>query len=217
MNIPSPKTEPMRELAPASASASAASAPAKPPADEHRLGGRERPLAQIEIGGETAMLTDRRLVVTAADYEVSLALAQIGTVRVRFERLRRAVSRGTLALAGAAVLALLVRPAQNLIAAQAQALAQSAALERSESAAALVQFTSKTLALADFGIAILPAIAGALALYGIAKIALAVRGRTILSVSTGGEEIELTRAGRHPELLEFGREVGRSLPEPRKI
>jgi len=191
-------------------------APPAASADENLYGAREKPIAEIALNGETAVLTDRRLIITGGGTEMSLALARIGVVRVRFERLQRAMSQGTIALAVAAVLALLIAPARNLIATQAQALVQSQLSERSESATALVQFTSKTLALADFGVALIPAVAGALAVFGIAKIALAVRGRTVVGVSTGGEEIELARAGRFPALMEFGREVGRNLPEAKK-
>ena len=58
-----------------------------------QLGAGERTITDVRLGADTAVLTDRRVVVTGHNFEQSLPLAHISLVRVRFEYI---VSNGRL-------------------------------------------------------------------------------------------------------------------------
>lgn len=191
----------------------AARAPAYPV-----LAAGETALAEHPLGGATAVLTDRRLVVAGRTYEESLPLAQISFVRVRFERLARAVGVGIALLVAAAVLFAAAGPLRTLLYNQSVALEPAASEERSGGAhgGGIAAGMQRILGALAAIVRYFPLVGWLLLATGAAQIALGVIGRTVVTVAAGGAEIELEQRGDRAPLRAFAAEIGRQLPPPRR-
>jgi hypothetical protein len=179
----------------------------------------ERSIAETPLGRSTAVLTDRRLVVTGRDLEQSLPLAHMALVRVRFERLVGAVMFGLGCLLAAAVLFAVASPLRTLLFNQSVALEPAASEERAASAhggGGIASGMQRILGALASIVRLFPAAAWLLLLSGLAKIALGILGRTVVTVAAGGSEVEFSRRGNSRPLHEFVAEVGRHLPGPRR-
>jgi hypothetical protein len=168
----------------------------------------EKVLAESTLGGDLALLTDRRLVVAGRDFENSFALAQIGLVRSAFRRSARDIAIGTaLVLAGLALLAI-AGPLKSMLA------TQIASFEAAGPEAAGASLTAVLLRGTRNLVWFLPLAGLALAALGLARAAIGVLGTTTVSVHAGGGELMYARRGRQRALDEFIREVARTLPAP---
>lgn len=183
-----------------------------------QLAGTERVVAEVPLGGETAVLTDRRLVVGGAAGERSFALGQIGAVQARYERVVGEVVRGAVLVAVALVLFVVSGPTRTLLLNLGTALEPTVRQEQRQEGGGL----ANAVRVVQQGLDALAAVVGALPLLGVvllllggARIALGVVGRTVVTIYAGGGEFELARRGRRPALEEFAREVGQHLPVPR--
>jgi len=183
-----------------------------------QLAGVERVVVEVPLRGETAVLTDRRLVVGGAAGERSFALGQIAAVQSRFERVVREMVRGGVLVLAALILFVVSGPARTLLLNFGTALEPTVRQEQKHeggglaSAVRIVQQGLDALA----GIAgALPLLGGVLLLAGAALIVLGAIGRTVVTIHAGGAEFELAQRGRRPALEEFAREVGQRLPAPR--
>ena len=181
----------------------------------------ERSLAETPLGGATAVLTDRRLVVTGRDFEQSLPLAHVALVRVRFERAGRSIAFGIGLLVAAAVLFAVASPLRALLLNQSVSLEQAAAEERGANAQSgatggIASGMQKILGGLAAIVGLFPVAGWLLLLAGLAKIALGVIGQTVVTVAAGGAEVEFARRGNSRPLHEFVAEVGRQLPGPRR-
>ena len=177
----------------------------------------ERALAEVVSRGETAVLTQRRLVIAGRDGESSTALAHIASLRVRFERLPRAALAGLALLAVAAALFAAAGPVRAFFLAQATTLETNARQEQASGAAgeAGLPPVLARIATSLAGAArVLPWL-GLLALaLGALQLGRGLLGRTVVTVFAGGGELELVRLGRSRPIEDFVKEVGRHLPAP---
>lgn len=182
------------------------------------LAAGEAALAEHPLGGATAVLTDRRLVVAGRTFEESLPLAQVTFVRVRFERLARAVGMGIALLAAAAVLFAAAAPLRTLFYNQSVALEPAASEERSGSAqgGGIAAGMQRILGALAQIVRYFPLVGWLLVAAGAVQIALGVIGRTVVTVAAGGAEIELEQRGDRAPLRAFAAEIGRQLPPPRR-
>lgn len=175
----------------------------------------ERTLAEVTSRGETAVLTHKRLVIAGRHGESSTALAHIATLRVRYERLPRAIAAGFVLAVVAAMLFAAASPVRTFLLQQSASLEANGRQEQGQGGeAGLAPALSRIAgALADAARIIAPlawlALAGALFNLGRGLL-----GRTVVTVFAGGGELELVRAGRSRPIEEFIREVGRQLPAP---
>lgn len=191
--------------------------PAARPAAYPQLDTGERVIAETPLGRDLAVLTDRRLVVSGPNLEQSLALGNIGLVRVRFERSVRAIVVGAALLLAAIVLASLVGPVRGAI--QGQIVALEAAPRTGEAQAepgALPPATQVIGTLLRGLLAFVGLISPAaliLGILGLARLALGLLGETRVNVSAGGAELVYSKWGRDAALRDFVVEVGRNLPE----
>jgi hypothetical protein len=182
-----------------------------------QLDSGERALAEVVSRGETAVLTHRRLVIAGRDGESSTALAHIASLRVRFERLPRAMLGGLVLLAVAAALFSAAGPVRAFFLAQATSLETNVRQEQAQGAAgeaALPSVLSRlaaSLAGAARGLPWLGLLAAAL---GALQLGRGLLGRTVVTVFAGGGELELVRLGRSRPIEDFVKEVGRHLPAP---
>lgn len=180
-----------------------------------QLGAGERAITDVRLGGDTAVLTDRRVVVAGHNFEQSLPLAHIALVRVRFERIVGDMIFAAVAILAAAVLFAVASPARTFLLNQTVSLEPAAQAERENAEGnAIAQGMQRLVGVAA-------AVAGALPLFGwllilaaAAKIALAILGRTVVTVAASGGEIEFAKRGRDRALHDFIAEVGRQLPGP---
>ncbi len=181
-----------------------------------QLDAGERTLAEVTSRGETAVLTQRRLVVAGRDGESSTALAHIASLRVRFERLPRAILSGLVLAAVAALLFAVTGPSRAFLLGQAASLEASVRQEASQPGgegglAPTLARGALTLAAAT---RVIPWLAALLLTLGLIHLVRGVLGRTVVTVHAGGGELELVRVGRSPAIEEFVKEVGRHLPAP---
>jgi len=181
----------------------------------------ERALAETPLGGATAVLTDRRLVVTGRDFEQSLPLAHVALVRVRFERTGRAIAFGVGLLLAAAVLFAAASPLRALLLNQSVSLEPAATEERSANAQSgaaggIASGMQRILGALAAIVGLFPVAAWLLLAVGGLRIALGVVGRTVVTVAAGGAEVEFAQRGNSRPLHEFVAEVGRQLPGPRR-
>lgn len=181
-----------------------------------QLGPGEQVLAETPLGGGTAVLTDRRLVVAGAGHEQSLALAHIAAVRVRFERAVGAIVLGVGLIAAAAVLFSITSPLRTLIFNQSVGLEAAASQERAaEGAGGIAVAVQKVLEFSARIVGVFPVVAWLLLAIGLARIVLGAIGRTVMTVGAGGIEADFARRGNSRALQDFVAEVGRRLPGPR--
>jgi hypothetical protein len=164
-----------------------------------QLDNGERALAEVVSRGETAVLTHRRLVIAGRDGESSTALAHIASLRVRFERLPRAMVSGLVLLALAAALLSVAAPLRAFFLVQATSLPS------------VLSRVAASLAGAARALPWLGLLAAAL---GALQLGRGLLGRTVVTVFAGGGELELVRLGRSRPIEDFVKEVGRHLPAP---
>ncbi len=168
----------------------------------------EKVVAESPLGGDIALLTDRRLVVAGRDFENSFALAQIGLVRSAFRRSLKHVAVGAaLVLAGLALLSI-AGPLKTLLATQIASFEAPGADSAGASLAAVLLRGTRNV------VRFLPPAGFLLAAIGLARAAIGVLGTTTVSVHAGGGELMYVRRGRDRGLDEFVREVARALPAP---
>jgi len=173
----------------------------------------ERAVTDVRLGGDTAVLTDRRVVVAGQNFEQSLPLAHIALVRVRFERIAADFVFAAIAIVVAMVLFTVASPARTFLLQQTVALEPSAQAEReSAEGHAIAQGMQRLVGAAAAVAGALHAIGWLFLLVAAAKIALGVFGRTVVTVAASGGEIEFAKRGRDRALHEFIGEVGRALP-----
>ncbi len=181
-----------------------------------RLAATEHVVAEAAFGSDTAVLTDRRVVVAGRHGEQSLPLAHIALLRVRFERKPGEVVFGTVLVVAAFILLAVASPVRTFLIAQGAALEAAASQERAgaDASPGLAQGMQRLVsALASLARAI--PFAGWLALAaGIAEMALGAIGHTVMTVGAGGSEVAFATRGNDRSLRAFVAEVGRRLPGP---
>ena len=192
-----------------------------------RLAPGERPVTEVALGrGDTAVLTDRRVLIVGRNFERSLPLAHLALVHVRFERIAGEIVTGAAAILLALILFAVASPVRTFFLNQAHSLEAAAAQERASAAAGegqepapgqgqgLAQGLQKLMggfATAARGI---PLVGWLLLAFAAAKIALGIFGRTVVVFTAGGSELTFRRRGRDRLLREFITEVGGHLPGP---
>lgn len=183
-----------------------------------QLAGAERVIVEVPLGTETAVLTDRRLVVGGSAGERSFALGQIAMVQARFERVVGEIVRGGVFIFIAAILFAVAGPTRTLLLNVGTALEPTARQEQKVEGGGLagaVRVVQQGLDVLAAVVGAAPLLAFVLVVIGGARIALGAIGRTVVTIHAGGGEFELARRGRRPALEEFAREVGQRLPVPR--
>ena len=179
------------------------------------LTGNERVVAEARLAGETAVLTDRRVVVGDGVDEQSFALGQIAVVRTRFERSAREIVRGVVFIFVAMALIGIATPSRTFLLNYGTKLEPTIQREAATENGGL----SGALRAVQNGVYLLASVAGALPVLGwllivlgLARIALGAMGRTVLSIFAGGSEFEFYRRGRRRELVDLATEIGKHLP-----
>lgn len=182
------------------------------------LTGNERVISEAPLGGETAVLTDRRVVVGDGTDEQSFALGQIAVIRTRFERSIREIVRGAVFIVVAMFLIAASTPARTFLLNYGTRLEttiqREQAVEGGGLAGAIGAVQQGLNLLADVAGA-LPILGWLLILLGLVRIVLGMFGRTVVTIFAGSGEFEFFRRGRRRELADFAREVGKHLPGPR--
>ncbi len=178
-----------------------------------QLGTGERAITDVRLGADTAVLTDRRVVVAGRSFEQSLPLAHISMVRVRFERIARDLIFAAVAILVAMILFAVASPVRAFLVGQAAALGPAAQAERDggeghELAQGMQRLVGAGASLAR----LLPLLGWLLLLAAAAKIALGIFGRTVVTLAASGGEIEFAKRGHDRALHDFIAEVGRALP-----
>ena len=147
------------------------------------------------MGGDTAVLTDRRVVVAGQNFEQSLPLAHIALVRVRFERIV-----GDMILAAVAIL-VAIDPVRGGVAGALVPAHPDGALEpggagraRGAEGNEIAQGMQRFVGVAAASPARSPSSAGCCIIAAAAKIALGIIGRTVVTLATSGGEIEFANA-----------------------
>jgi hypothetical protein len=172
-----------------------------------QLGAGERAITDVRLGADTAVLTDRRVVVAGRNFEQSLPLAHISLVRVRFERI------AAVAILVALILFAVASPARSFLLGQAAALEPAAQAERDGGEGhELAQGMQRLVGAAVTLTRLLPVLGWLLLLAAAAKIALGIFGRTVVSLAASGGEVEFAKRGHDRALHDFIAEVGRQLP-----
>ena len=187
-----------------------------PPPVQPQLAAHERVLAEVTLGADTAVLTERRVVVAGRNLEQSLPLAHIGLVRVRFEYIVGDIVFGVVAILVALVLFAVASPVRTFFLNQSTGLEAAVRQERENpgETPGLAQGVQRvTGALATMAGAI-PFIAWLALILAAVKIGLGVIGRTVVTLAAGGGEVALAKRGRDRLLHDFIAEVGRHLPGP---
>jgi len=197
--------------------------PVPPP----RLAPGERVVTEVALGrGDTAVLTDRRVLVVGRNFERSLPLAHLALVHVRFERIVGQVVVGLIAILAAVVLFAVASPVRTFFLNQALSLEAAAAQERASAAAGegqepgpaqgqgLAQGLQKLMGGLAAAARAIPLVGWLLLAFAAAKIALGILGRTVVVFTAGGSELTFARRGRDRLLREFITEVGGHLPGP---
>ena len=192
--------------------------PTARPAEYPQLDTGEKVIAETPIGRDLAVLTNRRLVVSGRDLEQSLSLANIGLVRVRFERSVRAIVAGALLLLAAIVLASLAGPVRGAINGQLASMEAAPRAEQSQADPGGLPPATQVIGTLLRGLLAIARLmspaALILGLLGLARLALGLLGETKVNVSAGGAELVYSKWGRDPALRDFVAQVGRNLPAP---
>jgi hypothetical protein len=178
-----------------------------------QLGTGERAITDVRLGADTAVLTDRRVVVTGRNFEQSLPLAHISLVRVRFERIAGDLVFAAVAVLAALVLFAVAPPMRAFLVGQAASLEPAAQAERDGGEGhELAQGMQRLVGAAATLARLLPVLGWLLLLAAAAKIALGVFGRTVVTLAASGGEIDFAKRGHDRALHDFIAEVGRQLP-----
>lgn len=181
-----------------------------------QLAATEQVVAEAAFGGDTAVLTDRRVVVAGHHSEQSLPLAHIALLRVRFERKAGEFAFGAVLVVAAFILFAVASPVRTFLIEQGAALEPAASQERASADAnqGLARAMQRLLS-GPASVARAIPFAGWLALAaGIAEMALGAIGHTVVTVGAGGSEVAFAKRGNDRMLREFVAEVGRRLPGP---
>jgi hypothetical protein len=201
--------------------------PVPPP----RLAPGERVVTEVALGrGDTAVLTDRRVLVVGRNFERSLPLAHLALVHVRFERIVGEIAAGGIAIVLALILFAVASPVRTFFLNQALSLESAAAQERASASASagegqepaplahqgqgLAQGLQKLMGGFAAAARAIPLVGWLLLAFAAAKIALGIFGRTVVVFTAGGSELTFRRRGRDRLLREFITEVGGHLPGP---
>jgi hypothetical protein len=202
--------------------------PVPPP----RLAPGERVVTEVALGrGDTAVLTDRRVLVVGRNFERSLPLAHLALVHVRFERIVGEIVAGGIAIVLALILFAVASPVRTFFLNQALSLESAAAQERASASASasagegqepappaqgqgLAQGLQKLMGGLAAAARAIPLVGWLLLAFAAAKIALGIFGRTVVVFTAGGSELTFRRRGRDRLLREFITEVGGHLPGP---
>jgi hypothetical protein len=182
-----------------------------------QLGPGEHAIAETPLGGAIAVLTDRRLVVSGRDLEESVPLTHIAMVRVRFERAFGGIAFGAVLIAVALILFSITSPLRTLILNQSVGLEAAASQERAANAGGaggIAVAVQKVLETTAGVVGAFPVVGWLLLIAGLARIALGVIGRTVVTVAAGGAEMEFAKRGNSVPLQDFVAEIGRHLPGP---
>lgn len=177
----------------------------------------EQVLAEAPLGGGTAVLTARRLVIAGRAGEESVALAHIAAVRVHYDRAFRAIAFGAVLIALALVLFSVTSPLRTLLLNQSVGLQPAASQERAahaDGAGGIAVAVQSVLEAAARVVGAFPVVAWLLLLAGLARIVLGAIGRTVVTIAAGGAEVAFSRRGHSRPLHDFVAEVGRRLPGP---
>jgi len=178
-----------------------------------QLGAGERALVDVRLGADTAVLTDRRVVVAGHGGERSLPLAHLSLVAVRFERIVRDVVFAAAAILVALILFAVASPVRSFLVGQAVALGPAAQAERDNAEGhELAQGMQRLVAAAASTARLIPVVGWLLLLAAAAKIALGIYGRTVVTLAASGGAIEFAKRGHDRALHDFIAEVGRALP-----
>ena len=178
-----------------------------------QLGAGERAITDVRFGADTAVLTDRRVVVTGRNFEQSLPLVHISLVRVRFERIAGDLVFAAVAVLAALVLFAVAPPVRAFLAGQAASLEPAAQAERDGGEGhELAQGMQRLVRAAATLARLLPVLGWLLLLAAAAKIALGIFGRTVVTLAASGGEIDFAKRGHDRALHDFIAEVGRQLP-----
>lgn len=170
------------------------------------------PVAECDLGGSAQLtLFSNRVVLRGGGVLETVALAQLASVRVAFEREPKKL-RWALILAAIAVLLFWVaRPLQGLALSAAAEVAES--IRREASAGGVPPVLLATFnALAGFARS-LPKLGAALLVWGGALAALWVIGVTTLTFSFAATERAFRRRGRHRGLFDFAESVSTEIAE----
>jgi hypothetical protein len=200
--------------------------PVPPP----RLAPGERVVTEVALGrGDTAVLTDRRVLVVGRNFERSLPLAHLALVHVRFERIVGEIVAGGIAIVLALILFAVASPVRTFFLNQALSLESAAAQERASASASagegqepappaqgqgLAQGLQKLMGGLAAAARAIPLVGWLLLAFAAAKIAFGIFGRTVVVFTAGGSELTFRRRGRDRLLREFITEVGGHLPGP---
>ena len=178
-----------------------------------QLGAGERAITDVRLGADTAVLTDRRVVVAGRNFEQSLPLAHISVVRVRFERIAGDMIFAAVAILVALILFAVASPARSFLVGQAASLEPAAQAERDGGEGhELAQGMQRLVGAAVTLTRLLPVLGWLLLAAAAAKIALGIFGRTVVSLAASGGEVEFAKRGHDRALHDFIAEVGRQLP-----
>jgi hypothetical protein len=195
------------------------------PAPSPKLAPGERIVTEVPLGrGDTAALTDRRVLIVGRNFERSLPLAHLALVHVRFEHIVREIVVGAAAILLALLLFAVASPVRSFFLGQAAGLEQAAAQERASTAApegqdaapaqapGLAQGLQRMMRSFAAAARAIPAVAWLLVALGVVKIGLGIFGRTVVVFTAGGSELTFARRGRDRQLREFISAVGGQLP-----
>ncbi len=164
---------------------------------------KDAPLASYEFGrGELAgshlSLFQNRLEHRGPDYAETLPLDRVGSVRIAFERDGGRVTWGWVLLSIAVAVFAASWPLRMLV---------GAALGEVMGQAQGGGFLPASLRALDACVAVLPFACVAVALWGVAWVALGWMGATVLTVLVGPSERIFASRGRDPALQEFAEGV----------
>ena len=199
------------------------------PVPSPRLAPGERVVTEVALGrGDTAALTDRRVLMVGRNFERSLPLAHLALVHVRFERIVGELIAGAIAIVLALLLFAVASPVRTFFLNQALSLETAAAQERASASTGagegqepgpvpgqgqgLAQGLQKLMGAFAAAARALPLVAWLLLAFAAAKIALGIFGRTVVVFTAGGSELTFARRGRDRLLRDFITEVGGHLP-----
>lgn len=172
----------------------------------------DAPLATFEFGhgglrGSHLSLFATRLTHRGEDFFEVMPLERIGALRVGFERDAGGIKRGQILFAIALLVLGAYWPLHWLV-----RIGFSEMNPQSQGGGA---FLPAALRIFEMSVAALPVICGVVAVLGVASMAFAMVGNTVLTVMAGAAERNFAVRGRNPALVEFAESVAARL-EPRR-
>jgi hypothetical protein len=182
-----------------------------------RLAATEQVITEARLGHDTAVLTDRRVIVAGRHLEQSLPLGHIALLRVKFERpARNFVAAFVLIIVAVGLLAI-ASPVRTFLLDSSVSLEPAASQERANPNGAqqgLAQALQRIVRTVASAARILPWVGWLLLVVAVVELFIGFLGRTEVSVAAGGSEVFFSRRGNDSALQEFIAEVGRHLPAP---